>query len=161
MGTLLRYPYEVRSEEEYFDEIQDVKVTKDMVDLAKHIVNQRAGRFGSLPATLVLVHRIILSDYSDGLRVGVGTGTSPAQRFQREGDVPFRPLRYPVPMFRNIRPEHMFRLRYRGFLHFGTDRNGGLSGWNVPQDCGSTGTHSVPIGTQSSDCLDEAGLRLV
>jgi len=45
MGTLLRYPYEVRSEDEYFDEIQDVKVTKDMLDLAKHIVNQKAGRF--------------------------------------------------------------------------------------------------------------------
>jgi non-homologous end joining protein Ku len=30
MGTLLRYPYEVRSEDEYFDEIQDVKVIKDM-----------------------------------------------------------------------------------------------------------------------------------
>jgi DNA end-binding protein Ku len=44
-GTLLRYPYEVRSESEYFDEIQDVKVTKDMLDLAKHIVNQKAGRF--------------------------------------------------------------------------------------------------------------------
>src|SRR5580693_7124051 len=45
MGTLLRYPYEVRSEDEYFDEIQDVKVTKDMLDLAKHIVNQKSGRF--------------------------------------------------------------------------------------------------------------------
>jgi DNA end-binding protein Ku len=45
MGTLLRYPYEVRSEDEYFDEIQDVKVTKDMLDLARHIVNQKAGRF--------------------------------------------------------------------------------------------------------------------
>src|ERR1700688_4384632 len=45
MGTLLRYPYEVRSEEEYFDQIQDVKVTKDMLDLAKHIVNQKSGRF--------------------------------------------------------------------------------------------------------------------
>jgi DNA end-binding protein Ku len=45
MGTLLRYPYEVRSEEEYFDEIQDVKVTKDMLDLAKHIVDQKSGRF--------------------------------------------------------------------------------------------------------------------
>jgi DNA end-binding protein Ku len=40
MGTLLRYPYEVRSEKEYFDDIQDVKVTKDMLDLARHIVNQ-------------------------------------------------------------------------------------------------------------------------
>jgi DNA end-binding protein Ku len=45
MGTLLRYPYEVRAENEYFDEIQDVKVTKDMLDLAKHIVNQKAARF--------------------------------------------------------------------------------------------------------------------
>jgi DNA end-binding protein Ku len=45
MGTLLRYPYEVRSADEYFDDIQDVKVTKDMLDLAKHIVNQKAGHF--------------------------------------------------------------------------------------------------------------------
>jgi DNA end-binding protein Ku len=45
VGTLLRYPFEVRSEAEYFDEIQDVKVTKDMLDLAKHIVNQKSGSF--------------------------------------------------------------------------------------------------------------------
>jgi DNA end-binding protein Ku len=45
MGTLLRYPYEVRSEREYFDDIQDVKVTKDMLDLARHIVNQKTGKF--------------------------------------------------------------------------------------------------------------------
>jgi DNA end-binding protein Ku len=45
MGTLLRYPYEVRSADEYFDDIHDVKVTKDMLDLAKHIVNQKAGHF--------------------------------------------------------------------------------------------------------------------
>jgi DNA end-binding protein Ku len=45
MGTLLRYPYEVRSEKEYFDDIQDVKVTKDMLDLAKHIVEQKSGTF--------------------------------------------------------------------------------------------------------------------
>jgi DNA end-binding protein Ku len=45
VGTLLRYPYEVRSEQEYFDDVQDVKVTKDMLDLARHIVNQKSGRF--------------------------------------------------------------------------------------------------------------------
>src|ERR1700738_5170287 len=45
IGTLLRYPYEVRDPAEYFDEIQDVKVTKDMLDLARHIVNQKAGSF--------------------------------------------------------------------------------------------------------------------
>jgi len=43
MGTLLRYPYEVRDDKEYFDEIQYVKVTRDMLDLAKHVVNQKAG----------------------------------------------------------------------------------------------------------------------
>src|SRR5215475_8408235 len=45
MGTLLRYPYEVRSEKEYFDDIQDVKITKDMLDLAKHIVEQKSASF--------------------------------------------------------------------------------------------------------------------
>jgi DNA end-binding protein Ku len=45
MGTLLRYPYEVRSEDEYFDDIQDVKVTKDMLDLARHIVEQKTADF--------------------------------------------------------------------------------------------------------------------
>ncbi len=45
MGTLLRYPYEVRSEEEYFDDIQEVKVTKDMLDLARHIVEKKSGSF--------------------------------------------------------------------------------------------------------------------
>jgi DNA end-binding protein Ku len=45
MGTLLRYPYEVRSEKDYFDDIQDVKVTKDMLDLAKHIVEKKSGTF--------------------------------------------------------------------------------------------------------------------
>src|ERR1700735_983810 len=34
-----------RSTYRCFDEIQDVKVTKDMLDLAKHIVNQKSGSF--------------------------------------------------------------------------------------------------------------------
>src|SRR3954471_16491295 len=45
MGMLLRYPYEVRDSAEYFDDIQDVKITKDMLDLAKHIVQQKSGHF--------------------------------------------------------------------------------------------------------------------
>ncbi|HLZ04702.1 MAG TPA: Ku protein [Bradyrhizobium sp.] len=45
MGTLLRYPYEVRGEAEYFDDVQDVKITKDMLDLARHIVEQKSGEF--------------------------------------------------------------------------------------------------------------------
>jgi DNA end-binding protein Ku len=45
MGMLLRYPYEVRNSADYFDDIQDVKITKDMLDLAKHIVQQKSGHF--------------------------------------------------------------------------------------------------------------------
>jgi len=45
MGMLLRYPYEVRDASEYFDEIEDVKITKDMLDLARHIVEQKSGHF--------------------------------------------------------------------------------------------------------------------
>src|SRR6201985_2008861 len=45
VGMLLRYPYEVRNSADYFDDIQDVKITKDMLDLAKHIVEQKSGHF--------------------------------------------------------------------------------------------------------------------
>jgi hypothetical protein len=34
-----------RARPEYFDDIQDVKITKDMLDLAKHIVETKAGHF--------------------------------------------------------------------------------------------------------------------
>jgi DNA end-binding protein Ku len=45
MGTLLRFPYEVRDAGEYFDDIPDVKLTKDMMDLARHIVETKSGHF--------------------------------------------------------------------------------------------------------------------
>ena len=41
MGITLRYPYEVRDEKDYFDDIPSERVTKDMVDLAKHIIKSR------------------------------------------------------------------------------------------------------------------------
>jgi len=45
VGMLLRYPYEIRDENEYFDDIQDVKVTKEMLDLATHIVETKSADF--------------------------------------------------------------------------------------------------------------------
>ena len=45
MGTLLRYPYEVRDEQDYFDDIPNIKIEKEMLDLAKHIVQTKAGHF--------------------------------------------------------------------------------------------------------------------
>jgi DNA end-binding protein Ku len=45
LGVTLRYPYEVRNEAEYFDDIEDEKVPKDMLDLASHIVDTKRGSF--------------------------------------------------------------------------------------------------------------------
>jgi len=45
MGMLLRYPYQVRDAGDIFDDIPDVKLTKDMMDLARHIVETKSGHF--------------------------------------------------------------------------------------------------------------------
>jgi hypothetical protein len=44
-GMTLRYPYEVRSEAEYFDEIAPLKLPPEMVDLARHIVGTMQADF--------------------------------------------------------------------------------------------------------------------
>src|ERR1700686_960360 len=41
MGITLRYPYEVRKQDEYFDTIENEKIPKDMIDLAIHIVETK------------------------------------------------------------------------------------------------------------------------
>jgi DNA end-binding protein Ku len=45
LGVTLRYPYEVRKEADYFDDIPDEKIPKDMLDLASHIVKTKSGHF--------------------------------------------------------------------------------------------------------------------
>jgi DNA end-binding protein Ku len=45
MGITLRYPYEVRDQNEYFDGIENEKVPKDMLELAIHIVETKKGKF--------------------------------------------------------------------------------------------------------------------
>jgi Ku protein len=45
LGTTLRYPYELRDEEEYFDDIKSPKISKDMVELAGHILKTKAAHF--------------------------------------------------------------------------------------------------------------------
>jgi DNA end-binding protein Ku len=69
MGTLLRYPYEVRSEQDYFDDIQDVKITKDMLDLARHIVEKKSAAFK--PETFEDHYEAALIDLIDKKRSGV------------------------------------------------------------------------------------------
>jgi DNA end-binding protein Ku len=45
VATTLRYPYEVRDTKEYFDELPDMKLPKDMMQLAQHILDSKAGDF--------------------------------------------------------------------------------------------------------------------
>ena len=45
LGITLRYPYEVRKQADYFADIEDEKVPKDMLDLALHIVATKRGDF--------------------------------------------------------------------------------------------------------------------
>jgi DNA end-binding protein Ku len=45
LGTTLRYPYELRDEGEYFDGIKSPKVSKDMIELAGHILKTKAAHF--------------------------------------------------------------------------------------------------------------------
>jgi DNA end-binding protein Ku len=45
LGITLRYPYEVRDEDEYFDDIRNPKISKDMVELASHILDSKAAHF--------------------------------------------------------------------------------------------------------------------
>jgi DNA end-binding protein Ku len=45
MGVTMRYPYEVRKPDEYFAEIEDEKIPKDMLEIASHIVDSKRGKF--------------------------------------------------------------------------------------------------------------------
>lgn len=45
LATTLRYDYEVRDEEDFFGDIKTPKISKDMVELAVHILDTKASHF--------------------------------------------------------------------------------------------------------------------
>ena len=45
LATTLRYPYEVRDQTPYFEDIADLKLPADMKELAAHIVDSKASHF--------------------------------------------------------------------------------------------------------------------
>jgi len=45
LATTLRYPYEVREADAYFEDIPDIELPKEMRDLAAHIVDTKADHF--------------------------------------------------------------------------------------------------------------------
>jgi len=45
LGATLRYPYEIRTEEQYFGDLPDETIPKEILDLAVHIVETKVGHF--------------------------------------------------------------------------------------------------------------------
>jgi DNA end-binding protein Ku len=45
LATTLRYPYELRGEADYFEDIPDLKLPAEMMKLAAHIVDTKTGHF--------------------------------------------------------------------------------------------------------------------
>src|SRR5690348_1670711 len=45
LGTTLRYPYELRDEADFFEDIRSPKITSDMIELAGHILDTKAAHF--------------------------------------------------------------------------------------------------------------------
>ena len=81
MGTLLRYPYEVRDEKEYFDEIKDIKISKDMMQLAEHIVKTKSGHFApeAFEDQYEAALREIIEKKSKGIRIEAPTDRVPSK----------------------------------------------------------------------------------
>jgi DNA end-binding protein Ku len=48
LGTTLRYPYEVRKAEDYFCDLPDLTLARDLLSLASHIVDSKATDFDPL-----------------------------------------------------------------------------------------------------------------
>ncbi|MDQ6869299.1 MAG: Ku protein [Pseudomonadota bacterium] len=98
LATTLRYPYEVRDQAPYFEDISDLKLPADMKELAAHIVDSKtshfdpptfvdhyetalvnllrakqAGRVTETPKEEPAPHRVI--NLMDALRASIGTDT--------------------------------------------------------------------------------------
>ena len=45
MATILRYGYEIRNDKPYFEDLPEMKLPDEMVKLAEHILETKAGHF--------------------------------------------------------------------------------------------------------------------
>lgn len=80
LATTLRYPYEVRDQAPYFEDISDLKLPADMKELAAHIVDSKTSHFD--PPTFV--------DHYETALVGL-------LRAKQAGHVPEAPKEEPAP----------------------------------------------------------------
>src|SRR4030081_3663764 len=83
LGTTLRYPYELRDEDEYFDDIKNPKISKDMIELASHILDTKAAHFD--PGKFKDEYEIALKTLVK--RKAAGKPVKAAEREERPGNV--------------------------------------------------------------------------
>jgi DNA end-binding protein Ku len=77
LATTLRYPYEIRDQAPYFEDISDLKLPADMKELAAHIVDSKTSHFDphvtEAPKEEAAPHRVI--NLMDALRASIGADT--------------------------------------------------------------------------------------
>jgi DNA end-binding protein Ku len=73
MGTTLRYPYELRDSKDYFDEIPGTKVSDEMLKLAQHILETKAGDFD--PSQFVDQYEVAVVEMLKKKQAGMPTPT--------------------------------------------------------------------------------------
>jgi DNA end-binding protein Ku len=78
VGTVLRYQNEVRDADDYFDDIPDTRVSKDTLELAKHILATKKTRFD--PSKFEDRYETALKQLIAAKRAGEKPPTSPAPR---------------------------------------------------------------------------------
>jgi DNA end-binding protein Ku len=76
LGTTLRYPYEVRKAADYFEDIEDVKISPDMLKLAEHILDSKAADFD--PSKFVDHYETALVELLKEKQAGVQPKETPA-----------------------------------------------------------------------------------
>ena len=76
----LRYPYEVRKEDEYFADIPDVKISSEMLKLAEHIVETKTAEFEPARVRRSLRGRGCRSAEAQAARHGGAEGCGPSPR---------------------------------------------------------------------------------
>ncbi|MEJ0074335.1 MAG: Ku protein [Alphaproteobacteria bacterium] len=81
MGTTLRYAYEVRPAAEYFDEIPDLKISKEMLQLAEHILETKEAEFD--PATFVDDYEKAVVEMLQQKQAGIAVPTEKAAEAPR------------------------------------------------------------------------------
>ncbi len=74
IATTLRYPYEIKDEDEFFDAIPDKKVPEEMLELAEHIIDTKKKSFD--PGTFRDRYEDALKDLIEAKRKGMKPRTA-------------------------------------------------------------------------------------